>query len=310
MTSLIFAQNNNFKVSIEPEFGMLYGKITEFVYNATQKVTKTESIFTPTTKLSQLDWETNHLFYGGFTLNIETTKHFTIDLEFKTGFDQYTGNMEDYDWKNKLNPKELTNYSIHNNLLRNYTNLQTKIGYFFCFDNAFPVKIGAKAGLNTEQFDFSGIGGYRTYKDEGWKKIGFPNSPVIDYSQNIFCPNLEFYTSAIIHEKYEPSLSLSINFIDILDCLDHHRSDTKNIYYNDKIEKPLLFTGQLDFFYHLNKQNKIGLKTKINYIPKTYGLTYQGNSSIENISDTPMSTSLGGTERLIWDFSLSYSFTF
>ena len=52
-------------ISFEPEFGFLNGTIIENVWYAKKTNSNTSTVYTPTTKLSRLDWQLQNTPYFG-----------------------------------------------------------------------------------------------------------------------------------------------------------------------------------------------------------------------------------------------------
>ena len=303
----VYSKDSQVKVSIAPEVGFFSGKIIENVWYADVSNSATTTTLTPTTNMSRLDWQVQNSFYWGFDSDFTINDNITFLLSIKNAISDTCGVMEDYDWLNPITriwrndpPDELTNYSIHTNYLNNYTHINFMFGKIFYFGAKDNITLTPYFGLDIEHINFSGIGGWRTYKKDNWVKMDFgEGEKVISYSQSYAAPVLLLNSDFNFGRFFETCLNLSAVWIKKLDCIDLHHA--KNAYYNDRIENAWSLGAELKLFFKINSHNKIGLKGGINYMPDAYGFTY--NSKTDT---SPDSSTLGGTSRLLWNYSFVY----
>ena len=154
-----------------------------------------------------------------------------------------------------------------------------------------------------ENYSFVGIGGWKTYKKDNWKKYSFEDKKVISYSQNYYAPVLSLEADFNYAKHFETTLKIGASWIKQIDCMDIHHA--KNAQYNDRIQNAWKFGGNIGMYYKINQMHKLGLKGHITYIPPAYGFTYGSTTST-----SPDTSSLGGTSRLLWNYSFVYVFSF
>lgn len=306
----MYCEESKLKVSIAPELGFLSGEIVENVWYVNSSENGSKTTLTPTTRMSRLDWQIENSFNWGFNTDFTFNNKYTFLFSIKNAISQNCGVMEDYDWLNPITrgwlndpADELTNYSIHTNYMNNYTHINFMIGRIFYLGQNKNIGLTPLFGIDIENISMSGISGWYTYKKDNWKKFYFDDEKVISYSQSYAAPILLLNADFNFARYFEVCLGLSAVWIKELDCIDLHHA--KNTYYNDRIENAWNFGAELKFFFKIKERNKIGIKGGINYIPDAYGFTY--NSKTDTMPDT---TSLGGTSRLIWNYSLVYVFRF
>lgn len=305
--------------SIKPELGFIYGTIYENVWRADTTISGNQTISTPASKESQLDWQLQNAMYTGADINLIFSKHFSVDFDFKTAFAGIAGIMEDYDWLNPENwpgepEDELTNYSYHENYLSNFSQIKFLFGYTFILNPDFDLTITPKLGFETQRFYFSGNGGYKTYKSEGWEPITFgKNTPVIKYSQAFLAP----YAGVSVHtdflKYFAADLSLGLLYADHIDAYDDHilkHNTGRACYFNDRLENVFIFDAALELLFKLSQHNRIGFKGTIQVCPKVYGFTFYSRTSFKDLSDIPFSSELGGSSRLLFSYALVYQFKF
>ena len=296
------------RISIAPEFGFTNGKIVENVWYA-EKSEDTQAVtLTATDPMSRLDWQMNKSFYYGLAFDLFINELFRFSFAFKNSSSHNCGIMEDYDWLNPTSwpdePKdELTNYSIHTNYLNNFGHVDFLFGLVFFLDNNKNISLAPNIGFEMEYISFSGIGGWRSYKSDNWKKNSFNEEKVISYSQNYFAPLLSLEADFNYAKHFETTLTLAASWIKKLDCMDNHH--LKNSDFNDRIQNAWRFAANLGTYYKINQLHKFGIKGNISYIPSAYGFTYSSKTDT-----SPDTSSLGGTSRLLWDYSFVYVFSF
>ena len=309
----IFFESQSFcqvkaNISIAPEFGFINGKIVENVWYTEKSETPQVITLTATDPMSRLDWQLKNSFYTGLSFDLSLNNFFKFSFSFKNGNSYNCGIMEDYDW---LNPQdwpdddkdELTNYSIHTNHLNNYGYADFSFGLIFFLDKNKNISLTPSLGLEMENYSFVGIGGWKTYKKDNWEKYSFEDKKVISYSQNYYAPRLSLEADFNYAKHFETTMNIASSWIKLLDCMDNHH--LKNANFNDRIQNAWKFTGNLGLYYKINPTHKVGLKGNISYIPPALGFTYSSKSDT-----SPDTEALGGTSRLLWNYSFVYVFSF
>ena len=295
-------------VSITPEFGFINGKIIENVWYVEKSETQDVITLTATDPMSRLDWQIKNSMYYGLSFDFCLNELFKFSFGFKNANSYNCGIMEDYDWLNPIDwpdddKDELTNYSIHTNHLNNYGYADFSLGLMFFLDKNKNISLTPSLGLEMENYSFVGIGGWKTYKKDNWKKYSFEDKKVISYSQNYYAPVLSLEADFNYAKHFETTLKLDASWIKQIDCMDIHHA--KNAQYNDRIQNAWKFGGNIGMYYKINQMHKLGLKGNIAYIPPAYGFTYGSTTST-----SPDTSSLGGTSRLLWNYSFVYVFSF
>lgn len=304
----IFSEETKVEFSISPEFGLLNGKIVENVWNADMIPTNTGYIFEPTTKRSRLDWQINNTPYIGATIHSVFERHLVLNFNFMSAIKRSCGIMEDYDW-NPNQPDHLTNYSYHKNYLKSLSQINLNIGYAFNINKLFPISISPLLGIEIFNFVFSGRGGYRTYETENWEIKRYPDDKiVIDYEQSYVSPRLGLLTDFDFSRFFETKIHFFVSYINTLNAYDSH--EIRSVYWHDELRNLWKFDARMELIFKINKSNHISFIGCINYIPDAFGFTYKSFTSKDDFPSNPVNSALGGTNRFLWSYGLSYIFKF
>lgn len=295
--------------SFEGGTSYINGIVKEKVWWAKVKESGRTQTYTPTTKLSQLDWQLENLPSIFFDISATFDSHFFINFDFNTILSGEYGTMEDYDWTIESKPEHLTNYSIHILNVKSLTDTKLNFGYKFSFNTKHHLSITPQIGFQVFTFDFEGVSGYKMYEKENWTKVYWPkNEIVIEYIQAYFAPRFSFLIDYDISRFFEIILGGGILYCPKYDAYDLHES--KSTYYNDKIQGAWNLDGKLGWYLKFNDMNKLGFQVKINYMPDAYAFTYISYDKDSAYSQLPDSRSLGGTSHLLWTYAISYVFKF
>lgn len=292
---------NNISISFEPETGLLYGRLKEKVWYAGMSFTDKSITFTPSSLMSQLDWDIKNSPYIGATLNISADK-LRLSLRAVNALKHTCGTMEDYDWKSS---GLLTNYSMSINNLTNFTQIEFLTGYIFRLNALNAVRLIPLAGIKIQNFNFNATGGYKRYLSENWEKIYFGNVKVISYNQSFAAPCIAFSTELEYTSWLEQHFSLDFTWIHTIDAFDQHH--LKDKYYNDRLQKSILLDFQTKLLFKIYRNNKIGIKAGLSFMPDTYGFTFMFDKDSGEVSDNPVSGELGGSSRFLWSCAFVYS---
>ena len=297
---------------ITPRFELTNGTINEYVFN--EECRNTDD------KLSQLDWDVKTIPTFGIRADIDLLKYIYIGIDGSVGVPKKSGNMQDYDWLNykywpKDDPTEITNYSIHENYLLKYMT--------FSVGGGVNIKLPAKITLTPmmfyyyDFFSFDGKYGYKTYKEDNWKKINF-SGMVISYKQEIN----DFLLGLAVRVETLPKAFFYADFLASpnntnLNALDFHyinKNDGTGTAFWDNFSKIWQLQTHAKVQYRFNKYHSAGLTASLQYIPLTKGNTRDkgidkdGNIIREQEWSAPQING-GGTSRLIWTLGVNYSFS-
>ncbi len=306
--SSVFAlDSNSFSFRITPRFEIMNGSINEFVFN--------ENTTNKDNKLSQLDWDIKTIPIFGINADFNLFRYINIGLDGSFGTPLKSGNMQDYDWKNKST--ELTNYSIHDNYLLKYLTFSVTGGA----NIKIPanITITPKLAYYYEFISLDGRDGYKTYKEENWQIIDFTGK-VISYLQEMNAFLLGFsVTVETLPQAYFYADFFISPYTTLVNAFDYHYINTVigGITYGtlfwDNCSNIFQLQTHIKAQYRFNKYHSAGLSASLFYIPISKGDTRTKTIDSEgNIISTIWSApdkNGGGTSRLIWSLGINYSFS-
>lgn len=203
------------KVSLLPSFGLINGKVSEYLYSSMND-----------RLLSCLEFKENTLPYASLTTQISfNNSNFTAEMQYK--IPAQCGLMTDSDWKIK-NVK--TNYGIFNNYT-DYKNFNFNLGYGYSFnlDNGFTIQPQIQLMYNHYSF-YTDIG-YGWYGNNcAWNEPEATYYPKLSHI-NLIMQNyslfmgIDFeYVMNKVKFKFNAATSpLMINY-----AIDFHADDNKN----------------------------------------------------------------------------------
>ena len=295
--------------SFEDGTGFLNGIIVENVWRAKVIESGNSQTYTPSTRLSRLDWQLNNLPSIFFNTSATFNRHLYINFGLNTSLSGEYGIMEDYDWKIMAEPDHLTNYSIHFLNVKSLTGIKLNLGYKFLFNTKHPLSLTPQFGFEIFTFDFEGVSGYKMYEEDGWAKSYWKRDEVvIEYMQSYFAPRISILLDYDFSRFFEVMLGTGILYCPKYDAYDLHES--KSTYYDDKIEGAWNLDGKLGLYFKFKDMNKIGFQANIDYMPDAYAFTYISDNKDSPYSDLPVSGSLGGTAHFLYSYALTYTFYF
>lgn len=301
-----------FSFSITPQFEINNGIIKEYVFD--QECKNTDN------KLSELDWHLSTIALFNLQADFNIIKYISLGFSGTFGVPQRSDLMQDYDWENSIgdqlgysswlndDPTENTSFSEHVNHLDKFINFKTKLGGNIILPA--KIKITPYLAYQYDFISFSSSGGVGIYKSHNFEKYPF-SGKVISYEQEMhsFLFGLGLSTDII------PRTSIKIDFefspkMTNLNAIDYHL--TRNVAFNDRFEKISLINSDIRIQYCFTENHKAGFSARLQYIPLSYGNTYQGKiKKSEKLSADQWNliSSYGGTERFIWSFGFNYSFS-
>ena len=298
-TNCFALQNKNNFVDISSSVGVMFGRASEYVYLDYENFQGIENY---NEKLSQLDYD-----YAVPCLNLKIEsrlfKYLHLGFDISTAIPMKCGIMQDYDWlnvqyyPNSEHRNALTNYSIHDNQLNSYLDLNFSCGAYF----QLPCKVALIpfVGLSYDFISFTAKNGYGKYGNsktgyvtpisEEYDTINY-DGPVIKYRQYSSnknggeCPSLNFGLKFLIEAI--PNLKISGAFLFLpfytISSFDYHIR--RNIDFLSVVNKSFKFDGNLRIVYKLNNVLSLGLDGKFSVIPEKCGVTYTKFHSEKNYS--------------------------
>jgi outer membrane protease len=169
-----------YRIALSASAGTLIGQSEEIVYNVGDHDKNTDIY------LSELLWDLKPMAYLGSALSLSRSDPLSglgvaLDLSVKFGLPLKSGSMEDRDWQNPLDPKQLTDFSTHDAYLAGGTLLADCSGGV-----AIPIKsvvaVKALVSLSYMRFSWAAKDGYGKYMSENWDRLDFSGT-VITYDQ-------------------------------------------------------------------------------------------------------------------------------
>lgn len=306
--------NDIINFNIQPEFGLIHGSVSEYVYE--DKITNTDNLE------SRLDWDLPALPYLGATAEINLFKVLFLGFNTKYIFPGNSGYMQDYDWLNSVPPRdrfdwrfddptELTNYSKHDNYLNNYYIFSIELG------GTIPIKklvfITPVISYEYSYLMFTGSDGFASYKYYNFEEKSFEGD-VISYGQetNILKFGIK---SKIIPVSF---LTIGTDFyyspmLSYVYSLDKHFIGKKA--FLDKMNYASVLQAKISMTYNFKKFHKVGLTCGFEYMPIVKGDDYtkpldDNNEPSKKTTWGYPTGALGGTSHYRWNWGLIYSFNF
>ena len=288
----LFSVNNNafsqsgerkYGFSIGPQFGFLYGQITELVHP-----TDTKGKY-----LSELIYEVKPIYYFGINLevglnDISFYNGFFGSLSFKIGLPRDSGIHQNRDWMSVQN-SDLTHFSEHINQTDRYIQADLTLG------SSLPVRyFYFKPFINFSwmNFSFTGKDGYGRYArdivkgktfypiDDNPRKEDFSGQEVINYVQNwiLLAPGCTVGTYAL--SPFYINLSFQISPFTYCTAVDQHF--LKNTTYYDYTGWGLFIEGGGNISFKI-KFFELSLEYAYRYIRDTKGITHMEEGNVKRL---------------------------
>ena len=269
-----------FKLS--PQFGFFYGQSEEIVYRPNKEF-KSEMH-------SQLLWDMKPIYFYGLLMNISRAMPlekwgFFSSLSLLNGIPGKSGSMEDRDWLSKQN-KAMTNYSKHDNFLRNLFFLDYNAGFSIPFKNKFLLK--PSLNLLYIHFNFYGVGGYRQYANEISDGIYDPiedasiayftkGIKVINYTQNWLIGSPGLSSVFYFFPAFSVELSFQLSPLILCSALDEHLVLPIKKQFRDYTQGGIFIRPALFFSFSFKEIFTIALDISWLYITNSSGVTYSND---------------------------------
>lgn len=309
----------DFSLELEPLFGLKSGQADEYVFLKHSNYDDD--------KLSELNWEFDHEFYGGLKINAGF-KNIFLENSFTAGIPSRVGQMKDSDWFNVQysgleNYQYKTNYSESDNFLEYDFSYKVKAGYSFNFPEIKKIKIALKpfAAYQYKTFKFNGKNGTAWYGDfvsgyyakwNDWENqdenSGPLNGDVISYKRqtSIFWIGLEaqftVFDSFVFSTGFKASPYLYCESVD-----NHHMKDTD--YLDVTPGYFAAFNWNLGAEYKITARQSICLNAEYFYMRVLRGDDYQKDSSHRKFKESDKDSYIdGGAAEHYLTVSLSYKF--
>ncbi len=310
----IVSQKKFLDISLSADFGILNGEIKEYVFSS--ECHNTDDV------LSRLDWDVKNIPVLSIKADINIFKYVFLGYECFLSVPKASGAMQDYDWVNCIPEKdegfglppeygtELTNYSWHENYLKEYNGLEAKIGgnIFISFNSA-SLRITPFLAYQYDFIGFDGKNGYRTYKKEDWEKIDFKGRVISYYQEtHAFLLGVDFSLSLFDFLRFSGDLQLS-PATTYMETIDHHYE--RKLAFMDKIYGAFQLKANFCTSFCFAKNFRPFIKGYIQYIPVQKGADYAtdtNNTGNFNPEYWVMQGGKGGTSRFLYEISLGCCF--
>ncbi len=305
-----FAEEGDFKLSLEPLAGFRYGQIDEYVF--------LKQCDYSDDKLSELNWELKNEYYAGANIEAGWKKIF-IKTTFTAGIPMQTGSMTDSDWLNAQvanagDYQYKTCYSSHDNYLEYDFSFGIKSGYDFDLleKEKFSLKVRPFLGFDYNIIKFKGKNGsgsygygsspYLEYNDENSLEYTY-SGKVISYQRQTYLTWLGFETVFELFSRYRLNTGFQFSPYLYAESIDTHwiRSDmfadTNPGYFS-------AFKWYAGHCVKINTRNSINLNLQWLYIRVLRGDDYSKSVSASKWSKD--STVDGGAGEFYFDMSLGW----
>jgi len=262
------AGKSDYKYSVSPQAGIVYGQVFEYVYpNPEKRETKAEL-------LSELKWDMKPVFYLGLQLGFEPADimrgiGFFSSLSFKLGIPKDSGIMEDRDWMFPAN-SELTRFSSHTNRTNGFYTLDAAAGISVPVGSIFCIKPFLSGSLM--HFSFTGRDGYYEYGDYNPPSKGTLSGNVINYQQSWLLVAAGFSVITNVFSPFTIDFSFQISPFTFCDALDEHIM-TKT-FFSDFSSMGLFLEPKLNLAFNM-KRIDLMLDVAYRHIGKTSGKSYK-----------------------------------
>ncbi len=308
----------DFSLELEPLFGLKSGQADEYVFLKHSNYDDD--------KLSELNWEFDHEFYGGLKINAGF-KNIFLENSFTAGIPSRVGQMKDSDWFNIQysgleNYQYKTNYSESDNSLEYDYSYNLKAGYFFKLPEFKQLKTFVKifTEFQYKTFKFNGKNGNAWYGDivDGYyaKYNDFMNRTVYDFSGSKvisykrqaslfwigFDVNLNLFENFIFSTGFKTSPYFYCESID-----NHHL--TGNDYLDVTPAYFAAFNWNAGAEYKITKRQSLCLNADYFFMRVASGDDYAKSSFQKKFNKSNKDSSVdGGAGERYFSISLSYKF--
>lgn len=306
-------------MEIEPLFGLKSGQADEYVFLKNSNYDDD--------KLSELNWEFDHEFYGGLKV-AAGFKNIFLETSFSAGIPSRVGEMKDSDWFNVVlanveNYQYKTNYSESDNSLEYDYSYRIEAGYSFNLPKIKQLKISIRpfAGYQYKIFKFNGKDGtcwYGAYENghyakwNDWEKqssnSGELSGKVISYKReaSIFWIGLDaeftLFDDFVFSTGFKASPYLYAESTD-----NHHMTGTD--YLDVTPGNFAAFNCNLGAEYKITKRQSICLNSEYFYMRLLRGDDYRKPSSQKSFKSRDKDPAVeGGAAEHYFTISLSTKF--
>ncbi|MDR0602350.1 MAG: omptin family outer membrane protease [Treponema sp.] len=286
----------NYNFSASPAFGFMYGMAGKLVYD-----------YPGGTKLlGRLDWKMEPLFYFGGRVDLSRSRplelwggFFTFDMKF--GIRGKTGFMENREWQ-AGNHGDITVFSIHDNHVRNMTDLGIRAGASFPLFGMMALKIYG-AFLYT-RFSFSAVDGYRQYAkrlaagiyEPGLSETEQYTGTVITCRQDWFIVSPGISLFYPFHRLFQAEIDLAASPLVFCNAEDTHFKRDPVLERKDYLRGGLFLEPGITFSFTPERKLFFSLGFSWRYIRDVKGKTRSGETG-ENMSGLPAQKSEAGLSR-------------
>lgn len=311
------AGKKDFSLELEPLFGLKTGRADEYVF---LKRSDYDS-----DKLSELNWETRHEFYGGLKVGAGFKSIF-LETSFTAGISSRTGEMKDSDWFNVLyseleNYQYKTNYSESDNYLQYDYSYNLKAGYSFYLPELKRLRTSIKlfSEFQHKAFKFNGKNGrawYGNLADGHYAKYNdLTNQTVYDFSGEIISYKRQtsfFWLGVDVSLKFLEDFIFSTGFkaspYFYCESIDSHHL-TGNDYMDVTPAYFAAFNWTAGAEYKITGRQSICINAAYFFMRAVRGDDYSKPSSQKKFHDGNKDTVVdGGAGERAFSISFSYKF--
>ena len=169
--------NKNYDFSLGTQFGFVYGKSYEYVYESDSR----NELF------SKLNYDLKPVYYLGISADISRSNimsglGFFISLDFKIGIHGDSGIHENRDWLDHNNRDKLTDYSFHINRTKGFYWIDFAVGMSIPVRSLFYLKPFLNGSWM--HFSFTGRDGQGIYVNPSYNITVIYKGEIIRYRQD------------------------------------------------------------------------------------------------------------------------------
>lgn len=300
-----------FQFSVAPKYGLQYGQMNEYV------------LYTNGNTQSELIWQIEKMNLLGFNATMGWELLF-LETNCMWGFPADSGQLLDSDWQNNKNYSMKTNYSISENSVDYFGDIDLRVGLNIKTWNFLFLK--PYVGIAYNRINFSAKNGYGAYgdasnssdrKNHNWydeeaRKISKGNLCEIAYEREQFVVDIGLKTDFKFLSRFILKFDFSISLFSQINTIDTHYADTaksKSIKYLDKMQgafKTVNIGAELDV--SVWKGFSAGTSFKFVKINQTLGNDYRKDLNYKTYKpDTGVIAAASGYSYNI-EFFVRYSF--
>ena len=220
--------------------------------------------------LSQLEWETGHVFSAGSTLKVNFLQKFSFYLSAYTNLNPGFGRMRNKDWLNSQRSSP-THFSESFSRLEPLTNWRTAADFHYRLGDVSRFSFFAGLGFTFYRWNFyDRLISYRYPPEYPVSLRSHIGKTTVRYQVNLLFPHLVL-SAAYEYRRFAARLSLRYGFLAHVEAVDNH--DVRGIRYNDRIFPGHYLGAGLDLSLRLNKLMRVLLGVRFGTLLEAQGYT-------------------------------------